>query len=301
MAITHGMNVDAVQSIAKGLATQAEALGTIVRTTDAAVRSIQSGWQGRDSEEFASFWNRHHRQALINLEGSIRDLATLAKDNADAQAQKSGSFPGASPAGLPQGIKDLFTDRWPKSFLENLDKLQSVLGAWGVLGANASLVGRYTDNYHDFAALLGKLSNGAISFDDLAYKGVLADHFTVGGVGDFLSKSKILDGIGKVSTVLNMYEHLSQIVHGDSPAEQWGGGVEVLADLFKTSKNPVAYLGGMAISSVDMAVQEGIKADWSEEGRLMVFDEIVKNPGVIVEEFGDAVGEVFGRKIWSIF
>ena len=84
-------------------------------------------------------------------------------------------------------------------------------------------------------------------------------------------------------------------------AKERGENVEVLADLFKTSKNPVAYLGGMAISSVDMAVQEGIKADWSEEGRLMVFDEIVKNPGVIVEEFGDAVGEVFGQKIWSIF
>ena len=75
-------------------------------------------------------------------------------------------------------------------------------------------------------------------------------------------------------------------------------GVDAVADVALASK--VGFLPGLAAKSVAMAVREGSKSDFSASGQAMVYNEVVKNPGILLDEFGKA-GRQVGQEVASWF
>jgi len=91
MALTHGMNVEAVRGIAGKLDNQAAAIHQTVSQVDSAVNQSQQDWFGKDAKQFADAWQHHYRKSLCDLENSLRELARSARQNADQQEHVSGS------------------------------------------------------------------------------------------------------------------------------------------------------------------------------------------------------------------
>ena len=95
-----GMDVEAVESIAKGIQSDADRLGQLTTSIEALVRRLPGLWEGADAMRFVNDWWPQHRKTLGAVQESVRGLGQSALNNASEQRQASGvsSSNGGGPA-----------------------------------------------------------------------------------------------------------------------------------------------------------------------------------------------------------
>lgn len=90
MTLTHGMNVDVVEQIARDLKAQAAQIAQIISKVNSLVVQSQNEWKGKDATDFAGWWNNQHRPALTDLQHKLEGLGQSAQNNASEQRNVSG-------------------------------------------------------------------------------------------------------------------------------------------------------------------------------------------------------------------
>lgn len=92
MAITHGMDIATVRTIATRMDGQATAVGTVISQVDTLIQQAIDAWKGPDSAKFQSEWQSHYRPQLVTLRNELNQLAGRAKTNATNQEATSQQF-----------------------------------------------------------------------------------------------------------------------------------------------------------------------------------------------------------------
>lgn len=301
-----GADPDALERLAGDFDRGAGSLESIVLRVRTSVHA--NPWSGARATRFRNDWDQRHGPQLKRTALTLRTAAKQLRQQAAEQRQASSAGVGSVPGmGRLPGVRPLPTLPWsllpdgvtPVSPLGPWDDfkeqfampfgLLGVLGGAATLGNNANLLGRYPHG------LVGDLARSNAFFQ---YKRSLNGMFSVNGLGDRLDNIRGLGALGSAIGKLDLLADASRLATNPTPL----GVSQTVATALKTSKNPVAYLGGMALSSVNMAAAEAGKTDWSPEAFKTTTDFVRANgPGVVVEELGKATVEVFTKRIWSIF
>ncbi len=92
-----GMDVDAVELIARSIQGDADHLGQLTANVEALVRKLPGLWDGADATRFVHEWWPQHRKTLGAVQESVRGLGQSALNNASEQRQASAA-PGAGGA-----------------------------------------------------------------------------------------------------------------------------------------------------------------------------------------------------------
>lgn len=256
-------------------------------------------WAGARATRFRSDWDQRHGPQLKRTATTLRTAAKHLRQQA-AEQRRASSASGAG-AGGASGIGFIGRDRvTPTSPLEVWELLKEknvlqfglygIVGAAGSLGSNANLVGRYPQ---------GLAQDLARRHDFFKYKRSLNGIFSVNGLGQKLDNIPGLSKLGAFTGLLDLASEGSKLATNPTPL----GVSQTVAAALKTTKNPVAYLGGMALSSINMAADAAKGVDWSPEAFHTTVDFVHSNGGValVAEEVGKATVEVFTKRIWSIF
>lgn len=310
-----GMDVDVVRRVGTQLNAQGDGIIALVGRVDAMVTRAASAWEGRRGQEFLHQWQTVHRPAVLAAAHATSGLGQSAVNNVEAQRTASALAGGAV---LHGGFRSVMSElaqsehQYASEVNDALHVAQGVLdqpllaatlkplGLFAVLGSNAALTGRYSNRYNSFARGVSRIvpSLGRDFFD---YKQSLNGTFRVGGLADGLSRSKVLNHFNHVAGAIGVYNDAAPAFDANATVGQRiSAVVKSTGDTLQSSDNPVAYLGGMALKSVNMSVEEASKADFSASGWSLVVNEMKRNPDVILESGADAFKEVFTKKIWEI-
>ena len=66
MAISHGMNVDAITGqVVPGLNREAQEIERTVTDVDRLLQQVEANWKGNDAQQFQQKWNGQYRTQLI--------------------------------------------------------------------------------------------------------------------------------------------------------------------------------------------------------------------------------------------
>jgi uncharacterized protein YukE len=258
-----------------------------------------SPWSGARAARFRTDWDQRHGPMLRRTATALRTAAKQLRQQAADQRRASSAGGGGSVRVVAGGARgsaaggavgqesplaawDLLTETFQLPF-----GLLGVLGASATLGSNAGLVGRYPAGW----ARLAKAG------DFFKYKRSLNGWFSVNGVGHTLDNIPALGKVGTFAGYLGLASEAGKLATSPSLL----GVSQTAAAALKTSKHPVTYLGGMALSSVNMAAGAALETDWSPSAFSAASEYVRANgPGVVVEELGNATVEVFTKRIWSI-
>jgi len=82
-----GMDIGAVRQLANLMRQKADEIDHIISQLTGSVNNTQ--WVGPDRDRFIQDWQSSHVPALKQVEGGLRDAATLADGNATQQEQAS--------------------------------------------------------------------------------------------------------------------------------------------------------------------------------------------------------------------
>jgi uncharacterized protein YukE len=80
-----GMDVDAVETIAKQLQHQADQIHSVISTVDGLINQAEGAWKGGDATQFRDWWTSQHRPALTQAGEAVRGLGQSAMNNASEQ------------------------------------------------------------------------------------------------------------------------------------------------------------------------------------------------------------------------
>lgn len=94
-----GMDVAAVESIARGIQGDAERLGQLSASIEALVGRLPSVWSGRDATSFVEEWRSRHRATLAAVQTSVQGLGQSALANAADQRAASAAASAPAAAG----------------------------------------------------------------------------------------------------------------------------------------------------------------------------------------------------------
>ena len=90
MAISHGMNVDAVEGVGRKLQTHySTTIEQLMGEMDSMVNETSSSWVGPDAEKFRSWWPEK-RSALKAIAGDLHGFGQAALNNVSEQRNASG-------------------------------------------------------------------------------------------------------------------------------------------------------------------------------------------------------------------
>jgi len=89
MAITHGMNVDAVRGLADRLDRISHQIDDVRTATDHLTQEAVRAWAGTDAQAFQDRWQTRYRPGLVNAARAVEDLSRSARQNADQQDEAS--------------------------------------------------------------------------------------------------------------------------------------------------------------------------------------------------------------------
>ena len=89
-----GMDVEAVESIARGIQGDAERLGELTASVEALVRRLPGLWRGSDATRFVEQRWPQHRTTLAAVQESVRGLGQSALNNAADQRAASDATAG---------------------------------------------------------------------------------------------------------------------------------------------------------------------------------------------------------------
>lgn len=281
------------------LAADFERSAGVLESTAVRVRaSVHANpWAGARATRFRNDWDQRHGPMLKRTALSLRTAAKQLRVQAQEQRQASSAGGGSTvrSSGQLGASADRLTPSSPFGSwtdFQNQFRLEtgllSLSGAVSTLGRNSSLVGRYPKGWDKLAE----------ASDFFRYKRGLNGIFSVNGLGKMVDNIPGLGRIGAVSGGIDLAVTASDFATTPSVL----GASQTVAAGLKMSSHPVAYLGGMALSSINMAAEEATKTDWSPEAFRTTTDFIRdQGPGVVVEELGKATAEVLTKRIWSIF
>lgn len=237
-------------------------------------------WRGMDNRLFAADWQSTGVRSVLDAATALRRSAEILRANANAQESVSaatGSIAGGSglfdvgmfsPSVSPITNQDADSPSFGREFL---DSSRQFFG----MG-----VSRMTTA--DLVSLLGGigLKSGHGAALDLA-----------------LAAPDLIDEL------LNPDVSLATSVNSTmAVATDMTGGA--LFALGAKSNNPAVMLLGTGFMSVGLAMEAASEADFSPAGLQTTWDYAKQNPGVVVEEFGQATVQVFqdlGKKMTSAF
>ncbi len=87
MTVSHGMDIQAVRSLATQMDTQADAIVTLMQQLTTSLQN--TAWLGADRQTFESDWQGQHCAQLRAVADSLKLAAQRARQNADQQEQVS--------------------------------------------------------------------------------------------------------------------------------------------------------------------------------------------------------------------
>ena len=257
-----------------------------------------SAWLGQVAARFRVEWASEHSKVMGQAAEDLREAARHVRQQ--AMQQREASAAGATGSVASSGRLDgPSVDRViPNSLLDDFQAARDkfpwlagglgVLGAGGTFGANSSLVGRYAKNDLWAATRYKRTFNGLVG----------GRVFKVNGFWHQLSKFRPLNVTGRALGAVGLAADVEDFAQDPTV----GGGVTVVESALKTSKNPVTYLAGMAISSVHLAVDEGMKTDWSASGFQTVADAVARDgPDIVIGGAADGFKQFFKNDIWRVF
>lgn len=283
------------------------------------VSVLANPWAGPRATRFRNDWDHRHGPQLKRTAAFLRAAAKQLRQQAQEQRQAS-SAGGAGGAGSgsratsPGVLATLVAGLEESAALKGLSILGTSAGFVSALGG----WNRYQNYPKDYRLFMEGLSRSKFlrpfvepgRIPDLMKfnKSPILQAFERSGVTATLKPySTVLGqasrGLGIVgaasSTFIDGYRMFEAASTASKPSD-WvrtaTHGVDAAANVAMASK--VGALPGLAAKSVAMAVREGSKADWSSEGRLLVYDTVVNDPGIVVEEFGKATKQV-GQEVLS--
>jgi len=88
-AITHGMNVGEVRSLASKLQAKADEIRHLASEVNAAVQHSEGIWKGPDAEQFRSEWHGEGQRALQLASEILHRASQAATKNASEQESTS--------------------------------------------------------------------------------------------------------------------------------------------------------------------------------------------------------------------
>lgn len=302
-----GMDVEVVEGVGRKLNRQAANLTSVVAAVDQLIARSASVWDGPRAGQFVDAWRSTHRRALLEVSSSVGGLGTSALHNAQEQRTVSGSGGASSGGSEPGGaIGDWLRGDFAAGMrtMEGIDKF---LATYGVAQASvlAAVLGHTKSTYGaaPYPALYKKLFGGS---DFMRYNSSLQHHYSK-SLTNLLDSAPArgFDLIGRGYTVVNeatnVYDKFFNPNVTATPADQIEAGGSAAGSALKMSKNPVAYLVGANVTAWSMVAAEATKVDFSSEGLTQTWNYAVSNPGVVVEEFGNAAKEMVTERIWKIF
>lgn len=307
----HGADADALDRLAQQMGQAADSLERSSSRITAALGS--SPWRGQDAIAFRSHWNSSDRRLLVECARALREAASNLAHQSAEQRQASGSdgsgstrsgLTGGTPGGASGGalgggkwvpglgilaaLPGAMGQVWRDSDLAKVAAAAGLSGPLSFVAANKAVVGDYTKSWHRGLDLGKRLG---LPDDLLRFKKSDTLQFLQPKLHPF---SKYLDAVdstmGRVSPILNALNlagHAQEI--GESVAQDGGFGFrsavatsETGADALKMSKNPVSYLGGMAVQSWT-EVAKAVKSN-ADDGNFSV--EAVDRLVTYVPQFG---------------
>lgn len=161
-----GMDVEAVERVAKSLADRSNDLSLVVSTLDRVVNELSSVWYGKDSSEFTSQLWPQHKRALLAVVAEIEGLSQTVRGNVTDQNQASTSVGSASGSG-GFNLGSIFDS------ISNFLDTKTLIHGWriGDIAGNVSGLGSLVNSYTaidgirsgDGGAVAASLVNGAAS------------------------------------------------------------------------------------------------------------------------------------------
>lgn len=290
-----GADPDALDRLAADFDRSAGVLESTAVRVRASVHA--NPWAGAKATRFRNDWDQRHGPMLKRTALSLRTAAKQLR--LQAQEQRQASSAGGGSTSWAAGHRGPSGDHVRPSSpfgswndLRNQFRLElgllGISGAVATLGQNSGLVGRYPKGWD-------RLVDAS---DFFRYKRSLNGIFSVNGLGHAVDN---LPGLGKIGAIAGGID-LAVTASSFATTPSVLGASETVAAGLKTSRHPVAYLGGMALSSINMAAEEATNTDWSPEAFRTAADFVgEQGPRVVVEELGKATVEVFTKRIWSIF
>ena len=312
-----GADPDALERLAGDFDRGAGSLEAIVLRVRASVHA--NPWSGPRATRFRTDWDQRHGPQLKRTALTLRTAAKHLRLQAAEQRRASSAGGPGTGGNTSRGRGDVWSDvaKW-------LDRSPE-LKALGLLGTGAGLVAtlgswnkfqNYPKQYRLVMEGLSRspLLKGAkpgqipelMKFNKSPVLQLLERR---GVIGALKPASTFLGGVSKglgvlgaaASTVIDGQRAFELASTARSPGD-WvrvtTHGVDAAANAAMASK--VGFLPGLAAKSVAMAVREGSKSDFSASGQAMVYNEVVKNPGVLLDEFGKA-GRQVGQEVASWF
>ncbi|QTE28987.1 WXG100 family type VII secretion target [Pengzhenrongella sicca] len=84
-----GMDVDAVEGIAKQLQSLADQISSLESQINGKVQQLPGIWDGRDAQTFVTQWWPQHQKALKSAAEAVKGLGQSALNNASQQREVS--------------------------------------------------------------------------------------------------------------------------------------------------------------------------------------------------------------------
>lgn len=299
-----GADPDALDALASAFERQAGSLDAMAGRIRSQVAT--SPWAGNRANRFRSEWDNTHMPRLRSASSALRAGAKQLRTEATQQRQASsvrggggghavgGSGRSGGTRASNTGGEGVSAWSWDQAWqgLQNTygGKIGfaglGVAGALATLGANASLVGRYA---------------GGTPAAFFRYKARLNGPFSVNGLGEMVDNIPGLSKVGAAAGYVDLAANTTAFVH---KPDIWNG-LAVVESGLKTSKHPMVYLSGVALSSVDMAAKAASETDWSPETFSSTTNYLKKEgwnaPKVVLEELWNATKDVAVNRIWNIF
>lgn len=290
MAVTHGMNVDSVKSIAAGLDRESDALDRVLQDTGRALGQAKASWRGKDSELFSARWTENYRPAVIGLRDDLRKLAKQARENAGAQERHSdhltsGMGPGGSGESATGVVTPELLDVWRLVVAGTDEDIQRLLDESGLSQANDVL--RFFEH-----VVNNPIAKRIADFGPLKYANLSAD--TVAVVND-----------------LNLLFDSSR-----SFEDRFFAFTDATSKIIDKA-GPVGALGSMGIDIWTFNGQMAMETDWSAEGWQQFKDGLMppgtdyspqaigdtlnyawNHPGETAQAFQDSIYDLWGWKFW---
>jgi uncharacterized protein YukE len=242
VAIGYGADVAQLRSLSDQLARSAEQLDQI-RSALTAQITTSTAWVGPDAERFRGEWTGQHRAVMDRCAAALREGATSLRRNAQEQETASAVDGGVGAGGeaVLRAALEAVDAPGTASFEEQLRMFHEAF-----------------DDAKGFTLPMG------VNGWDLAW----------GALGHVESLPGFIGGIG---TVIDAVDYFADVIEGNlTVAEAVHGGVDIVADGLKMF--PPTYLPGVAISAVNMAIEEAAEVDWSWDAFTSTVDYVANNP-----------------------
>ena len=258
-------------------------------------------WKGPDAQMARSQWESGLRQRLEAVARALQDCQVTLTRQAREQREASGAGAAAS-AGSSPGLGGGASGLAPAAALVGVAAtVAHVTEIASHLVGRAGRVGDYSDFYRTIAGAFTRHNGVEVIPDLFRYKKspvlqVLGSHLDSHAA--LLTRVNAVAGatssvLGVVGSGLGYASAADDLGHGRI-ADGAIAASEATAGLLKSSKNPVTYMAGAALSSLTMVADEARSSDFSAQGMSLVGQEIARDPGVVGEEFAKAFTQLPG-------